>query len=81
MAGSLKDTTENELAEAWKEILKVVPLLGADEMTLTMAAEIEGIDPSSMKKHMEQYEKEGRVICVGERKLPSGKTAKAWRPA
>lgn len=82
MAGSLKDTNESELLDAWDELLKPVEPLGKNEITLQMAMEKLGVqDDKSAKKKMRELEKTGEIEFVGEaRKQPNGRVALyVWR--
>lgn len=66
--------------KTWDDLLQPVEPLGENEITLRMAMEKLGVlwDDAALRR-LAELEMTGLVVCVGQRKLPNGKVAKAWK--
>ena len=68
------------MKKSWDDLLKPIEPLGEDEMTLAVASERLGVkDTRSALIRLRELEKTGAIISVGQRKLPNGYVAKAWK--
>lgn len=66
--------------KTWDDLLKPIEPLGEDEITVKIAMEKLGVryDQAALNR-LAELEKTGMIVCVGKRKLPNGKLAKAWK--